>query len=163
MESIADLIVRDLPNDPPQGYKALPTGLGFAQLPGAIYGRLKEGQLTLGMRISPRHLNPMQTCHGGVLASFADMQSYVAQRDGNAIDRSTPTVTLTYLAPVLLGDWLEGHATLLRATHNLLFSQVIAKVGDKPVFRSSGIFKIGPVVEFKGATLHNFFETIEET
>jgi hypothetical protein len=61
MESIADLIVRDLPNNPPQGYKALPTGLGFASLLGATYGRLIEGQLTLGMRISPRYLNPLQT------------------------------------------------------------------------------------------------------
>jgi uncharacterized protein (TIGR00369 family) len=164
MESVVDLIARDLPDDPPQGYKRLPTGLGFAQMLGAVYGRLQCGQLTLGMRISPRHLNPQQSCHGGVLASFADMQAYSAQREGNAIDKVTPTITLSldYLAPVLLGDWLEGYATLLRATPKLLFSQVIGKVGEKPVFRSSGIFKIGSVAEFEGATLNHFFEKMEE-
>ena len=164
MASTADLIARDVPDDPPDGYKPLPTGLGFMQLLGPIYCRLQDRQLTLGMRISPRHLNPMRTSHGGLLATFADMQSLVAQCEGSAIGRSTPTVTLSvdYLAPVLLGDWLEGDATLLRATRKLLFTQLLAKVGERPVFRSSGIFKIGPVMEFKGTKLNEFFQIMRE-
>src|ERR1700723_298930 len=104
MAWLADLIARDLPDDPPQGYKLLPTGVGFNQLLGSVYGRLKDGRLTLGMRISPRHLNPQQTCHGGVLASFADMQGYVAQREAGLTDQITPTISLSvdYLAPVSL-------------------------------------------------------------
>ena len=60
----------------------------------------------LGMRISPRHLNPQQSCHGGVIASFADMQAYVAQRAASVMNNITPTVhmSIDYLAPVLLGD-----------------------------------------------------------
>ncbi|MGO4838640.1 16S rRNA (cytosine(1402)-N(4))-methyltransferase, partial [Rhizobiaceae sp. 2RAB30] len=38
------------------------------------------GKLRLGMRIGRRHVNPHDTCHGGVLASFADMQLYVSQQ-----------------------------------------------------------------------------------
>jgi uncharacterized protein (TIGR00369 family) len=164
MPSIADLIACDLPDDPPRDYKLLPTGVGFNRLLGPVYGRLKEGRLTLGMRISPRHLNPQQTCHGGVLASFADMQGYIAQHEGGATNNVTPTVNMSidYLAPVLLGDWLEGDTILLKTTRNLLFCQTVAKVDEKPVFRSSGIFKVGPVSNFRGATLNNFFETMEE-
>ena|ERR1700722_12298363 len=164
MISIADLVACDLPDDPAEGYRHLPTGQGFNQLLGAVYGRLKDGRMTLGMRISPRHLNPQQTCHGGVIASFADMQGYVAQREAGLTDQITPTISLSvdYLAPVSLGDWLEGHTALLRASRNLLFSQTIAKVGEKPVFRSSGIFKIGPASQFVGSNLGDFFETAEE-
>jgi uncharacterized protein (TIGR00369 family) len=164
MAWLADLIARDLPDDPPQGYKLLPTGVGFNQLLGSVYGRLKDGRLTLGMRISPRHLNPQQTCHGGVLASFADMQGYIAQHEGGATNNVTPTINMSidYLAPALLGDWLEGHTSLLKATRNLLFLQTVTKVDEKPIFRSSGIFKVGPISNFKGATLNNFFVTMEE-
>ena len=164
MAWVAELIARDLPDDPPQGYKLLPTGVGFNQLLGSVYGRLQDGRLTLGMRISPRHLNPQQSCHGGVIASFADMQAYVAQREAGVMNNITPTVhmSIDYLGPVLLGDWLEGDTTLLKATRNLLFCQTIAKVDEKPVFRSSGIFKIGPISNFAGATLNDFFELMEE-
>ena len=119
----------------------------------------------LGMRISPRHLNPQQSCHGGVIASFADMLAYVAQREARVINNVTPTVhmSIDYLvAPVLLGDWLEGDTTLLKATRNLLFCQTVAKVDEKPVFHSSGIFKVGPISTFVGATLNDFFELMEE-
>jgi uncharacterized protein (TIGR00369 family) len=118
----------------------------------------------VGMRISPRHLNPQQSCHGGVIATFADMQGYVAQRKAGVINNVTPTVhmSIDYLAPVLLGDWLEGDTTLLKATRNLLFCQTVAKVDENPVFRSSGIFKVGPISNFPGATLNDFFELMEE-
>ncbi len=164
MAWVADLIAGDLPDDPPQGYKLLPTGVGFNQLLGSVYGRLQDGQLMLGMRISPRHLNPQQSCHGGVIASFADMQGYVAQREAGVINNITPTIhmSIDYLAPVFLGDWLEGDTSLLKATRNLLFGQTVAKVDEKPVFRSSGIFRVGPISSFVGATLNDFFELMEE-
>jgi acyl-coenzyme A thioesterase PaaI-like protein len=99
-----------------------------------------------------------------VIATFADMQGYVAQRKAGVINNVTPTVhmSIDYLAPVLLGDWLEGDTTLLKATRNLLFCQTVAKVDEKPVFRSSGIFKVGPISTFVGATLNDFFELMEE-
>jgi len=164
MACVAELIARDLPDDAPQGYKLLPTGVGFNQLLGSVYGRLQDGQLMLGMRISPRHLNPQQSCHGGVIATFADMQAYVAQRESGLMNNITPTVhiSIDYLGPVSLGDWLEGDSTLLKATRNLLFCQTIAKVEERLVFRSSGIFKVGPISSFAGATLNDFFELMEE-
>ena len=118
----------------------------------------------LGMRISPRHLNPQRSCHGGVIATFADMQAYVAQRESGLVNNTTPTVhiSIDYLGPVSLGDWLEGDSTLLKATRNLLFCQTIAKVQERLVFRSSGIFKVGPLSSFAGATLNGFFELMEE-
>jgi hypothetical protein len=113
MQSIADLIARDLPHDPPRGHRLPPTDLGFKQLLGPVYGRLENGRLALGMRIWPRHLNPQQTYS------------------------------------------LDGHAQ-----SSLLADS--CKSGGRPVFRSSGILKIGPISEFNGAIKNNFFDTMEE-
>jgi uncharacterized protein (TIGR00369 family) len=165
MDPIADLIAQDIPEDPPEGFHVIPNGAGFNLFIGAIYGRLRDNKLTLGMRIKPRLLNPHQTLHGGVTACFVDMQAYVAQREGGVPDHVTPTINMSidYLAPIVSGDWLQADTSLLKATRNMLFTSSVGWVGDKPVFRSSSIFKIGPKSAFKGSTLAGFFESLEET
>ena len=120
-----------------------------------------DGGLRLGMRIGRRHINPHQTCHGGILASFADMQVYVAQQEDPALRYMLmPTISLSldYLAPVVLGDWLEGHTTILRATRSTLFQHTVAMVGERPVVRSSGIYRISGQTAPAGSTLGEFFQ-----
>lgn len=165
MDAIAELIGQDIPDDPPEGFHRIPSGGGFNLFIGAVYGRLRDGKLTLGLRIKPRLLNPHQTLHGGMTACFVDMQAYVAQREGGVPDHLTPTINMSidYLAPIVSGDWLQADTVLLKATRNLLFTNTVGRVGDKPVFRSSCIFKIGPKSAFEGSTLAGFFESLEET
>jgi uncharacterized protein (TIGR00369 family) len=165
MDPIAELIDQDLPENPLEGFHRIPSGGGFNLFVGPVYGRLRGGKLTLGLRIKPRHLNPHQTMHGGAVACFVDMQAYVAQRDGGVPDHLTPTINMSidYLAPIVSGDWLQADTSLLKATRNLLFTSTVGMVGDTPVFRSSCIFKIGPKTIHTGSTLAGFFESLEET
>jgi uncharacterized protein (TIGR00369 family) len=164
MDPIADLIAEDIPEDPPEGFHVIPNGAGFNLFIGPIHGRVRDGKLTLGMRIKPRLLNPHQTLHGGVTACFVDMQAYVAQREGGVPDHLTPTINMSidYLAPIVSGDWLQADTSLLKATRNMLFTSSVGWVGDRPVFRSSCIFKIGPKSIYPGSTLAGFFESLEE-
>jgi acyl-coenzyme A thioesterase PaaI-like protein len=55
-----------------------------------------------------------------------------------------PTISLSieYLAPVKAGDWVEGEATLLRATTRMLFSSMIGRVEGQAVFHTSAIFRL---------------------
>jgi acyl-coenzyme A thioesterase PaaI-like protein len=84
-------------------------------------------------------------CHGGMMATFADMLLPIAARFQNQEDMGfLPTVNLTcdYLAPVPLGAWVEGRAEPIKTTKNLLFAQGTATADGQPVLRANGIFKI---------------------
>lgn len=164
MNDAIALLASDIPADPPEGYRLLPTGPGFNLLMGPLWGRVEGPRLVLGMRVSQRHINPHQTCHGGVLSVFADFMAYAVQHEADEKNTLTPTVstTIDFMSPAVLGDWLEGRCELLQQTRNLLFCQTVARVGDRPVFRSSSIFKIGRQVSHVGSTLGSFFDEAAE-
>jgi uncharacterized protein (TIGR00369 family) len=84
--------------------------------------------------------------HGGMLATFADMQLPMAARFQSGQDVGfMPTVNLTcdYLAPAKLGAWVEGRAEPVKITRKLVFAQGVATADGEPCLRFNGIFKIG--------------------
>ncbi|BCH23494.1 PaaI family thioesterase [Mesorhizobium sp. L-8-3] len=157
---IGELLANEISDDPPPGFEPLPTGTGFNVYFGPIYGKLVDGKLRLGMRIGRRHINPHDTCHGGVLASFADMQVYVSQQQEPSLRyvlMPTINMSIDYISPAILGDWLESSSTLLRATKMTLFQQTVATAGDRLVFRSSSIYRISGHKAPSGSTLGDLF------
>jgi uncharacterized protein (TIGR00369 family) len=93
-----------------------------------------------------RHTNPLNNCHGGMLASFGDMLLPVCiHRQSEVGLRFLPTISLQidYLAPAPLGAWVQGEADVLRVTRTMVFAQGVAQADGTPVLRVSGIFKIG--------------------
>lgn len=157
---VGELLANEISDDPPAGFEPLPTGTGFNVYFGPIYGKLADGKLRLGMRIGRRHVNPHDTCHGGVLASFADMQLYVSQQQDPSLRyilMPTINMSIDYISPAILGDWLESNSTLLRATKSTLFQQTLATVGDRLIFRSSCIYRISGHRAPSGSTLGDLF------
>jgi len=73
----------------PEGFKPLPVGGDFIGINGPLYVRsvaLADGskQRHIGFRVEQRHCNPMGNCHGGMLATFADMMlPMLAHRQGS--------------------------------------------------------------------------------
>ena len=57
----------------PDGFKPMAMGGDFIGINGPIYIRHQGPLVQLGLRVEQRHCNPMGNCHGGMLASFADM------------------------------------------------------------------------------------------
>ena len=136
----------------PDGFKVLAVGGDFVALNGPLYIRSvaqPDGgkQRHLGFRVERRHTNPMGNCHGGMLATFADMMlPMLAHRQSPELrNQFLPTVSLQidYLAPSPLGAWVQGEAQVLRITRNLAFVQGLVTADDVPALRVSGIFKIG--------------------
>lgn len=139
-------------NDPssiPAGFEPLRIGGEFMRLNGPIYARREGSRLLVGFRVEPRHCNPMNMCHGGMLASYADMLLPVTAHalSETVANRFLPTINLQidYLAPAPLGSWVEGEGQLLRETRSLVFAQAVATADGVPCLRTSGLFKIGPV------------------
>ncbi len=136
----------------PEGFQPLRVGGDFVALNGPLYIRSvaqPDGskQRHLGFRVETRHTNPMGNCHGGMLATFADMLlPMLAHRQSPELrNQFLPTVSLQidYLAPCPLGAWVQGDAQVLRITRNLAFVQGLVTADDVPAMRVSGIFKIG--------------------
>lgn len=130
----------------PEGFKIRHLGDGFMDLTGPLYYKKKEGGIILGFRVEKHHCNPMNVCHGGMLATFTDMLLAVAGHSHpNAKNRFLPTISLQldYLAGAKLGSWVHGDAKVLKATRNLIFMDGLVKADDEPVARVSGVFKIG--------------------
>jgi len=131
--------------DIPAGFAPFKLSMGFIGANGPLYGKWEDEHLFLGFRVEMRHCNPGQVCHGGMLATFADMFIPIAARYQAKTDMGfLPTVNLTcdFLAPAPLGAWVEGRADPLKVTKNLLFAHGIATADGKPILRASGIFKI---------------------
>lgn len=131
---------------PPPGYRPIVVGGDFVAALGPLYARWQEGAFLLGLRVQARHCNPIGHCHGGMLATLADMLlPYAAMYQLEVDRRFTPTVSLQldYLAPVPMGAWVEGSAEVLRSTRRLLFVQGVVCIDGAAVLRASGIFKWG--------------------
>ena len=89
-------------------------------------------------------------CHGGMLATFADMLIPCASMyQGETARRFLPTISLQidYMGAAALGSWVQGEADVLRSTRNLLFGQGLVTADGEPALRVSGIFKMGQLIE----------------
>lgn len=135
----------------PAGFHPIPIGGEFIANVGPLYLRHEGDEVQLGFRVERRHTNPLEICHGGMLASFADMllPMTVHRKSKEVGFRFLPTISLQvdYLAPAPLGAWVEGEAQVLRVTRSIVFAQGTAHADGVPCLRVSGVFKIGPVLK----------------
>jgi uncharacterized protein (TIGR00369 family) len=133
----------------PEGFKPARIGGEFMARNGPLYARLQGEQLQLGFRVESRHTNPLNICHGGMLASFADMLlPCVAIYQPGTQRRFYPTISLQidYLAAAPLGAWVQGEGEVLRRTRNMVFLQGLVTSDGVPAMRISGIFKQGALI-----------------
>lgn len=132
---------------PPLGYVPFRIGNGhdFLALTGPFHVRIKDGYLSLGFRIEPRHCNVAGVCHGGMLLTFADIQMAIAAKHQGGLAGFQPTVGLAadFLGAAPRGAWLAGRTDIVKVADGFLFAQCLVTADDEPVLRSSGSFKLG--------------------
>lgn len=137
----------DASDDAPEGFTPLPIGGNFLAHNGPLYVRMAEDRALLGFRVRAHHTNPLNICHGGMLATFGDMLLPVCiHRQSPEVGlRFLPTISLQidYLAPAPLGAWVQGEADVLRVTRTMVFAHGVARIDGTALLRVSGTFKIG--------------------
>jgi uncharacterized protein (TIGR00369 family) len=150
------------PHGIPPGFHPVATGGDFIGINGPLYLKHERGThiadggvlVQMGFRVEHRHCNPMAICHGGWLASFADMLMPLSihRKAPDVGQRFLPTISLQidYLAPARLGAWVQGEAQVLRTTRSLVFAQGLVSADGVPSLRCSGVFKIGPPFQMPG-------------
>lgn len=136
-----------------EGFTVLNLGHNpFIEANGPLYGRMDGERFVLGFLCEPRHCNPMMACHGGMLATLADMLLLVGANIQTNLGQFLLTVSLDidFVGPVKAGDWLEGRTEVLRAGRSLLFTEGRMTVDGTVVARVNAVLKPSgkPLAEF---------------
>lgn len=115
---------------------------------GPIYQRREGDVITLGMRVATKHANTRGLCHGGMLASFADValgytMSMLLGRRGGMV---TASLTIDYAGAAKIGDWIESSVDVQKMGSRLAFVNCYLVAGGTRIVRASAIFAhTGPV------------------
>ncbi|MET0659232.1 MAG: PaaI family thioesterase [Steroidobacteraceae bacterium] len=126
---------------PPVGFEIVLVDCSFNQQFGAVY--LNREDTKIGFQVSTGHLNPKGVCHGGAMATFADMQILAVRPDATGKTLHFPTIqmSINYLVPVQLDTWVEATVTLVKVTRTMLFTQALITGDGKVVASTSGIYR----------------------
>ncbi|WP_404476802.1 PaaI family thioesterase [Novosphingobium sp. BL-52-GroH] len=140
----------DVPAGPPRDRDWLPLDNGgpFTDHVGDFHyaweSESRDVPPRFGFRVAPRHCNLLPTCHGGMLATFADvvMAKAVVLVDTDRTSLPTVNLSIDYLAPAPLGGWVEATVRIDRLATSLAFLHATFHVGETMVLRASGVFRI---------------------
>ena len=97
----------------PPGFRELSDAIGFAAANGPWFEKVEGSRLIRAFRPGPQHANALGIVHGGMLAAFLD--SAMGSTVSHVLQRRSVTVRLTidYLMPGRVGDWLQAEAEVL--------------------------------------------------
>jgi uncharacterized protein (TIGR00369 family) len=94
------------------------------------------------MHIAQKHLNSRGICHGGVLATLADLAlgyAMHAKSEGKA-SFVTAHLAVDYAGAATLGDWIEAQVEIQRLGTRLAFANCYLVTGKRRIVRASAIF-----------------------
>src|SRR5262249_10308845 len=117
----------------------------YLELIGPVYQR-QDDPCVIGLELDARHTNSRGFCHAGVLVALADTImghtiEHTAAQSGRPV---TVTLTGDFIGAARSGDWLEGHATILRSGRRLAFATCEFHQRGALVFTASAVFAINP-------------------
>ena len=126
----------------PDGFVPVDTGNGFSNALGGLY--IDRARQRLGFRCGTDQCNPVGTCHGGAIATFADTQIIAINPASEARTEHHPTINLSvdFISHIGVGDWVDSEVTVDRRSNSLLFTRAVMRVADRIVARASAIYRI---------------------
>lgn len=135
----------------PEGFELVQLRDGFSEVFGAVYQN--RATRILAFRVAPHHVNPDGVCHGGALATFADMQILGVRPEatGQVFHFPTIQISINYLAQAQLHSWVEATVTLVKMTRRMTFTQALITADGETVASATGIYRnAGPAVDRAG-------------
>lgn len=127
----------------PKGFREM-TGLSpFNALVGPLYQRRDDKGVSIGLRIEQKHANSRGVCHGGLLATLADLAlGYALLAESETLSGNFFTVQLAvdYASPANVGDWIESQVEIQHAGARLAFANCYLVAGRRRIVRASAIF-----------------------
>ena len=133
----------------PEGFRAIPRLSPFNALVGPLYERRRGDEVSIGVRIEEKHSNSRGICHGGLLATLADLSlgyAMVAKTGGRG-GFVTAHLAVDYAGAARLGDWIESAVEIQRMGKRLAFANCYLLCGEKRIVRASAIFALAERAE----------------
>ena len=128
----------------PEGFRAIPRLSPFNALVGPLYEREESGSLSIGLRISEKHTNSRGICHGGVLATLADLaMGYAMLHRMGKGGFVTAHLAVDYAGAAKVGDWIQSAVEIHRVGATLAFANCYLIAGERRIVRASAIFARG--------------------
>jgi len=126
----------------PEGFRKIERLSPFNALVGPLYERREGDAVSIGLAIEAKHTNSRGTCHGGVLATLADLALGYAMlaKTGDRGSFVTAHLAVDYAGAARAGDWIESRVEIQRVGSRLAFANCYLIVDEKPVVRASAIF-----------------------
>lgn len=118
----------------------------YIETAGPFY-RLELGEanepMRLGFVIRSGHCNRLGSCHGGMLATFLDLALGFIGKTACGDEIPTPTISLSmdFLQPGLLGQWVETRARLVHQTRRMFFAEGTLVTAGGPIVRANAIYR----------------------
>jgi acyl-coenzyme A thioesterase 13 len=129
----------------PVGFRPIERASPFIDLIGPLYERRRDATVSLGLRIEGKHANRRGICHGGVLATLADVALGYSMgvTTGGKSSLVTASLTIDYAGSAKVGDWVEARVEVQRVGSRLGFANCYLLAGEQRIVRASAIFALG--------------------
>jgi acyl-coenzyme A thioesterase 13 len=129
-------------NEIPEGFKPIPRLSPFNALVGPLYERRSGDEVSIGLRLEEKHTNSRGMCHGGALATLADLALGYAMlaKSGGKNAFVTAHLAIDYAGAAKSGDWIESQVDIQRQGARLAFANCYLVVDGKRIVRASAIF-----------------------
>jgi acyl-coenzyme A thioesterase 13 len=118
----------------------------FNEIVGPFYERREGSDVSLGLRIEERHCNSRGICHGGLLATLADLalgySCLAAGRPGGPTSFVTVNLALDYTGSAKVGDWVQSEIAVQKAGARLAFANGYLVAEGVRIVRASAIFAL---------------------
>jgi acyl-coenzyme A thioesterase 13 len=126
----------------PEGFHQIARLSPFNALLGPLYERRDGDAVSIGLAIEAKHTNSRGVCHGGVLATLADLALGYAMlaRSGDKGSFVTAHLAVDYAGAAKLGEWIESKVEIQHIGMRLAFANCYLLSGAKPIVRASAIF-----------------------
>lgn len=127
----------------PRGFRRIARLSPFNELVGPLYERRRAGaELSVGLRIKKKHSNSRGICHGGVMATLADLSLGYAmhERTEGKTAYLTAQLSIDYAGAARIGDWIESTVEIQRLGARLAFANCYLVVEERRIVRASAIF-----------------------
>ncbi|HTP60666.1 MAG TPA: PaaI family thioesterase [Burkholderiales bacterium] len=130
----------------PEGFKlAAPRNRPnpFNQMVGPFYEKREGKTVSLGLYIEEKHTNSRGICHGGLLATMADLAlGYACLAIGGQTSFVTVSLTLDYAGSARPGDWVQSIAEVQKTGSRLAFANCYLAANEVRIVRASAIFAL---------------------
>jgi acyl-coenzyme A thioesterase 13 len=144
--------MKDIPHVP-EGFVRVrrPKPNPFNEMVGPFFERRRGTEVSLGLRIEERHTNSRGICHGGMLATLADLAlGYSALAAGktaggpDGIRQSFVTVSLSldFAGSAKVGDWVASEVEVHKTGARLAFANCYLVANGVRIVRASAIFAL---------------------